>query len=144
MINYDLKASAADSFKFEIRLSHLSLLFQHCATRGGSFLFYYVLPFGCFLFVLASTFLYFSHFFLFLCLCNLTCFLYYSSSFFLLSFCTLFVCIFNSRVPEAGNLHQRHSVKVRHLVFKFIDLKVFLFLRLAFILYCLLSSNFFS
>lgn len=66
MINYDLKVCAADAVKFEIRLSRLSLPFQHSATRWGSFLFYYVLPFSCFLFILVSTFLYFSPFFLFL------------------------------------------------------------------------------
>jgi hypothetical protein len=64
MINYDLNASAADAVKVEIRLSRLGLPFQHSATRRSSFLFY-VLPLGCFMFVLASTFLYFSSFFLF-------------------------------------------------------------------------------
>ena len=81
---------------------------------------------GCFLFVLASTFLYFSSFFLFFSSCNITCFCYLFQFF-------LFTFIFNSWVPEAGNLHQRHSVKVRRLVFKFIHLKVFpFFLRLVF------------
>ena len=33
MINYDLKAPAANAVKVEIRLSRLSLSFQHSATR---------------------------------------------------------------------------------------------------------------
>jgi hypothetical protein len=63
MINYYLKTSAADAIKVESRLSRLSLPFQRSATRGGSFLFYYVLLLGCFLFILAPTFRYFSSFF---------------------------------------------------------------------------------
>lgn len=124
MINYDLNASAADAVKVEIRLSRLSLPFQHSATRGSSFLFYVLLQ-AAFCLYLGLPFFIFRLSSFFFSQSNITCFCYLFQFF-------LFTFIFNSRVPEAGNLHQRHSLKVRRLVFKFIHLKVFPFFASSF------------